>query len=107
MMRAEKKVADVGDEKQVAKGRTKSKIARDQEIIETKELLDTYGGRSFIWRLLEQCGMRQEITIHPQAAFAGIGRQHIGRWVENEVFTSDPDAYTLMWREAQEREKDG
>lgn len=98
---------DVGDKKQVRQRRTKLSISRERELHEMKELLGTYGGRAFIWRLLDWCGMNQEISIHPQGSLVGIGRQHIGRWVENEVFTSYLDAYTLMRREAKEREKDG
>ena len=99
-----KKQVDVGDETQVKSRKTKDKSAREREQHELKELLGTYGGRAFIWRVLEQCGMYQEISIHPQAAFVAIGRQHIGRWIQNEVFTSDLDAYTLMHREAKERD---
>ena len=95
---------DVGDEKQVKGRKTKAQLARERELHELKEILSTYSGRAFIWRLVQQCGMHQEISIHPQAAFVGIGRQHIGRWVQNEVFTSDLDAYTLMYREAKERD---
>ena len=104
---AEKQAVDVGDKKQVKERKTKQQIADEREIQEVKAILSTVGGRAFFWRLLGWCGMREEISIHPQGSYVGIGRQHIGRWVENQVFTSDPDAYTLMWREAQEREKDG
>lgn len=102
-----KKAVDVGDAGQVKRGKSKADLKRQQELLELYEILSTEGGRAFIWRLLTHCGMYQEISIHPQAAFVAIGRQHIGRWVQNEVFTSDLDAYTLMHREAKEREKDG
>jgi len=101
------KAVDVGDAGQVKRRKSKADLKRERDLYEMKELLSTEGGRAFIWRLLECCGMRQEISIHPQASLVGIGRQHIGRWVENEVFTSDLDAYTLMHREAKEREEDG
>ena len=104
---AEKKPIDVGDEKQVRQRRTKAQIAREREIYELQDILGTVGGRAFIWRLLEQCGMYRAPETHPQGAFVDIGQQNIGRWCTNEVFTSNPDAYTLMWREAQERDKDG
>jgi hypothetical protein len=107
MARKKKASVDVGDEKQVQGHETRTQLAREREIYELRELLGTYGGRAFVWRMLVECKMYRAPAIHPQEGFVDIGQQNVGRWLTNEVFTSDPEAYTLMWREAQEREKNG
>lgn len=109
-MTEKKPALDVGDEEQVRKQKTKTQIAREREIHELKEILGTYGGRAFVWRSLVQCksvpGM-DFIGTHPQGTFRELGQQDHGRWLTNEVFTSDSEAYSLMWQEAEERKKHG
>ena len=46
---------DVGDPKQVKAKKSKHQLAREQEIADLHAILQTYGGRAFIWRVLEQC----------------------------------------------------
>ena len=100
------KEADVGDEKQVEKRKTKKKLAREREIEGFRQVLDTYVGREFIWRAIAECGIYRAPPTHPQETFRAIGQQDIGRWLQTEVFTADGDAYKLMWEEAEERERE-
>ncbi len=98
---------DVGDADQVAVAETKAQIAREREVHELGEILDTYGGRALVWRVLAQCGLQRAIPADTNDAFRDIGKKDIGQWLLNEVFTSARDVYTLMRQEAQERDEDG
>jgi hypothetical protein len=103
-MKTYKKV-DVGDAKQVEEAKTKVQIAREREIHELKEILETYRGRALVWRILAMCGLQ----LAPPNDFMArhIGRQDIGRELLQEVFTSAPNVYTVMRQEAEERDDDG
>ena len=101
---AEKKPFDAGDEKQVKDRKSVHKLAREQEIEELKVLLGTYGGRSFVWRVLSECGMYRAAPGNPYSDTRFEGGRDIGIWVVEEVFTSDPKAYTMMRNEANLRE---
>ena len=91
---------DVGDVKQVKKKKSAVKLKRDQEIEEFYQILNTYGGRAFIWRLIEQCGVYNAASPDLTMMTRGEGSRDIGLWVLNEVFTSKPEAYTIMRKEA-------
>ena len=98
---------DLGDEETVGELTEKAKIARDQEVHEMKEVLETYGGRATVWRIIAWCGLMQAVPADTNAAFRDIGKKDVGQRLLNEVFTSAPDAYMVMRQEAQEREEDG
>ena len=100
----EKKPFDTGDEKQVKERKNVHQLARDQEVEELRALLETYGGRSFVWRLLEQCGIYRAAVGDPHEILRGEGKRDIGLWAMDEVFTSDPEAYTIMRNEGKLRE---
>ncbi len=95
---------DVGDVKQVKEKKSAVKLAREREIAELHAILGTYGGRAFIWRLLEQCGVYQAASTDPHGIFRSEGKRDVGLWALEEVFTSDPAAYTIMRNEAVSRE---
>ena len=97
---------DVGDAQQVDQLEIKVRNARDREIYELGEILKTYGGRAFIWRALEQCKDGKFISTHPHDTFLELGHQDVGHWLRDEVFTSDINSFTLMYREAQERREE-
>lgn len=96
---------DVGDEKQVTKRKSKAKLARDREVEELRQLVHTEGGRAFIWRILEQCGVYQiGYQGDVNDAIFNEGRRSIGIWALSEVFISDPQIYTIMRNEAASRD---
>lgn len=97
---------DVGDARQVDAAKTKVQIAREREIQELKEILETYGGRAFVWRILAECGLQRGVPMVTNEAFRDIGKKDVGQWLLNEVFTSVPNVYILMRQEAQERDDD-
>jgi hypothetical protein len=98
-------MVDVGDEKKVKTKKAVHKLAREKEIAELHELLQSYGGRAFIWRILSECKMHtggfapsNDHLRHDE------GKRNIGVWLEEEVFTADPNAYNIMKNEAVSRD---
>jgi len=99
-----KKPFDAGDEKQVKENKTNHALVRQQEIEELKFILSTYGGRAFIWRLLSKCGVYRAASGDPYEVARGEGKRDIGLWTIEELFTSAPEAYTIMRNEAASRD---
>ena len=102
---AEEIVEDTGDEKQVKAKKTAHELRRDREVEETKALLSTYGGRSFMWRLLTECGVYHQAPGSVDEVLRFEGKRDVGLWTINEVFTADPKAYTIMRNEASQRQE--
>lgn len=97
---------DAGDEKKVRKRKTKADIERERQVEELKKLLEDKGSRYFLWRLLEYCQVFHTTSYHDPTALAiNSGKRDPGIWVIAEIFEANPNAYTLMRQEAQEREK--
>lgn len=70
-----------------------------------RSILSSYGGRSFFWDVLSECGVygsthRGELT-HETSFLEG--KRKIGLWTMERMFTVDPNAYTLMRSEAEAR----
>ncbi len=76
-----------------------------REAIEMEELLETYGGRAFLWSLLCEARLHCAVPSHALDTFRNEGRRDIGIWAEGRIFTTDPNAYTLMRQEAIERDR--
>ncbi len=94
---------DVGDEKKVKHKKSVRQLEREREIAELHAILQTYGGRSFIHRLLAEAKMFHFGFTGPVLEQME-GRRGVGWWVYQEVFTADPKAYTLMLDEAASRD---
>ena len=95
---------NVGDEGHVKRLTQAEKLKRLREVEELRVLLDTYGGRAFVWRLLEYCGVYHAAPGSSSDMARFEGRRDVGLWVVKECFTSDPGSYTLMRREAEDRD---
>lgn len=76
-------------------------------------ILASYGGRAFIWDLLGKCGLyadsfRGEDT---HATARATGKRAIALGLVENIFTADPNSYTLMRLEymarVAEQEKQG
>jgi hypothetical protein len=98
-------VIDVGDERQVKQQKQKKRNARDQELEDLRSILKTSGGRAFLWRLLAESKYNSHGFIEGGFAQFVQGQRSIGGWVMEEVFTADPNSYTLMRVEAEDRSK--
>lgn len=78
-----------------------------REAVDFREVLKAYEGREMVWRIMEQCGIfRTSFTGDAQGTAFREGQRSIGLWVLTEiVFTNGPDMFSMMSREAEEREK--
>ena len=94
---------NVGDEKQVKQKRSIIDLDREKELEEFRNILKTYGGRSFIWRILERCGIYSAGVTDALETFRELGKRDIGLWVLEEIFSASPDIYTTIRNEASER----
>lgn len=94
---------DVGEEVQVTTRKVSSKKKREVELIELKEMLSTYAGRAFMWRLLSQCGVYRTSFTGNSTTFFNEGKRQIGLWALDEVMEADKQAFYAMQSEAVER----
>lgn len=94
---------DVGDEEVVKVKRTTSKSKRDKELDDLRQILSTYAGRAFIWRMLAQCGVYKTSFTGNSTTFFNEGKRHIGLWLLDEVFSADKFIFTKMQNEAEDR----
>lgn len=78
-----------------------------QERLESSVILKTYEGRRMVWRILEQCGIyRTSFSSDAGEMAFREGQRSVGLWVLAEiVFTSGPDMFSMMAREAEDRLK--
>lgn len=91
---------DTGDVKQVHKKKNKRKIKRDQEIEDLRQVLEMAGGRNFIWRLLQQCGVyHTSFTGEALETSFNEGKRQMGLWTLDELFEASPHTYALMQKE--------
>lgn len=103
---SENEVLDTGDEKQVTTRKNKNKSKRDREENELRDILKTYGGRAYIWRILSRCGVfRLSFTGDPNSTFFKEGQRDIGLHLLSEVMEIDSSAFQKMQQEAVERDK--
>ncbi len=102
----DKAPVDTSDVQQVKALEKAAELQRQREMEELRVLLDTVGGRAFLWRLLGYCNLYKPSPFDTQASARFEGRRDIGIWVRDEVLTSDARAYNLMRSEAQRREEE-
>jgi hypothetical protein len=97
---------DAGDPTQYKKRKTKTQLKREQELEELKLVMSSPQGRSFLWRLLAQTGLYDELFTGNSTTFYKCGRQSIGRWVLSELTEADKRAYITMQLEALNRDEE-
>lgn len=98
-------VFDHGNPEDVKRFREEQNKLALQAGEDLRKILTAYGGRSFFWDLLSECGVygsthRGELT-HETSFLEG--KRKMGLWIMERMFTVDPNAYTLMRSEAEAR----
>jgi hypothetical protein len=97
---------DTGDEKQVKEKKAVHQLEREKEVAELHAILQTYGGRAFIWRMMTEAKIHEFGYCGDNNMLNNMeGRRRIGAWVLAEVMDADSKAYTLMWSEAENRDQ--
>ncbi len=96
-----KEVLDAGDEKQVLKAKKRGKSDRDKEIQGLQDILRTYNGREFLWRLLSECGMTSQAPIQTESMHRFEGKRDIGLWMILEINTVEKIHHTEWYPQMQ------
>lgn len=96
---------DAGEEGAVKKRKTKAQLAKERELEEFRQLMQTYGGRAFIWWLLELCGVyRTSFTNDNDLTNFNEGQRQVGlHIIERIVEAGCLDEETRMKNEAKVR----
>ena len=96
-------MGDVGDEAEVLSKKSAYKLKQEDETHQLYELLEDYKFRAFLWRVLEKC------NIYSSAPITGIdrfeGQRDVGLKILDEIFTANPEGYTIMRSEAESRKQ--
>ncbi len=102
-----RKPIDAGDERSVKERKQTFKLIHEREVEELRQILQTNGGRAFVWRQLSRCGIFKAPLTDALETFRELGRRDIGLELLDEVFTSDAEAFIVMMREDQMRKSEG
>lgn len=73
---------------------------RKIEIADISVIMSTKGGRKFVNRILDQCGVFSDIfnsDTHEHAKNAG--RRQVGLWLMSEIQEASPGEYVTLMRE--------
>jgi hypothetical protein len=82
-----------------------ARVRQSIEDAELQDILNTEGGRFFLWRLLSQAGVFR--TNPPDEALSMAfreGRRSVGLWLIAEIEAVDPQGFTKVRQEAAARE---
>jgi len=92
-------VKNAADKEQVKAAGSKEKRRREKELSDIRELLRTPGGRRFMWRYLDRCGVyRSSFTGNSQTFFLE-GERNIGLQMITDIMDADPGLYIEMIKE--------
>jgi hypothetical protein len=96
---------DVGEETQVRERKTRHQLERERELAELHAVLQTAGGRGFLWRLLVKCHIGTFGYCGENNFLNNLeGRRWVGGQLIEEIDAADPTAYAKMRDEATSRE---
>lgn len=102
---AKRKRTNVGDEQEVQSRTDKIKHTRDTELVELRRILADKGGRNFIYRLLNYCGLyKDDRGLESSRLHERAGERGIANWVLAEVFEADPNSYASLIAEGAARD---
>ncbi len=80
----------------------KNRQRREEETNDLRAVLSSASGRRFVWRLLERSGVFRSSFNAVSDSYTAFneGRRNLGLRVLNDILEADPDAFTLMQKEA-------
>ena len=106
MARRRKRAVNLNDQASLAEHNNQAEDQASAEARQLIQMLDSYPGRAYIWRLLERCGVFSSGYQGEGQPFDAIfrdGRRSVGQEVLTEILTHYPRAFTLMQTEAVSR----
>lgn len=96
---------DAGDRGQFRQKKDRAKLKRENEIEQMRKVLDTYEGRSVLWRILEQAGIYRQSFTGNSETFFREGQRKVGLELLAEIEAASPRAYSKMRDEEVERKE--
>lgn len=99
-------VKNAADKNQVKEASNKELWDRKTELEDARFIMQHAPGRRFIWRLLVQCEVFEDIWISSAEIHRRAGWQQKGQIVMKLVKRADPEKFFLMWKENDEQEID-
>ncbi len=93
-------MANIADETQVKEQTRRGRFLREQQLADTKAILDLPAGRRFLWRYLEATGIFRLSYTGDNATFFNEGRREIGLKLLEDISEANPEAYLQMMQEA-------
>ena len=93
------------EREQAEKREKKEKRLLKQRKNDLKTILDTPGGRRFIWNLLSDCGLFQtSYATHSNQMAFNEGQRNVALRLQVEVMEARPDAFGQMMQESKKEE---
>lgn len=93
-------------EEQEAERDARLKLAAEKQREEMRVLLNTYGGRATIWRILSYAGTFRGPVSDPIDGWRQVGMADVGRTLLTWVDEADIKAIGNMYAEANQRDKE-
>lgn len=98
---------DYSDEEQVAKGKKKFQIRRQQEQEDIRQVLSTPAGQALIWRIMDQSKMlAPNMFTGNSTTFYNLGSRDLGLWLYNEIMEAAPNAMLKMMQNQLKKDED-
>jgi hypothetical protein len=98
-------VKNAADADQVQSAKEKDKRGRERDLADVHHILSSPGGRRFLWRYLELCGVYRSSFTGSSETFYLEGQRNIGLKLLADITEADPESYMLMMKEAKRREE--
>lgn len=76
-----------------------AKVAIFDAAEDLKWLMGTLRGRRFVWKILDDSGLRKEPMTGNSSTFYNLGKLAIGRDLEARIFSVCPEQYVVMIEE--------
>lgn len=93
---------NAADPEQLALARKEQERRREQERADLRAILDTPGGRRFIARCLQKCGVFASTFTGNSETFFREGRRSVGLELLDEVMAADEAAFITMVKESRQ-----
>ena len=97
-------VKNAADREQVEDAEKSEQRRRERELADIYSILQTPGGRRFVWRYLGLCNVFKTSFNHSGSITAfNEGSRNIGLMLLDDVNEASPDSLTVMMKEAKEQ----
>jgi len=92
-------VKNAADPQQVKEAAGKEKRVREHELNDIREVVNSAGGRRFVWRYLEICGVFRSSFTGNNTTFFNEGHRNVGLKLLADLMEGCPERYIQMMTE--------